>query len=304
MLDLLTIGTVTIDLYYKGECLTEHNGRFELAMGGKYFADHFYEGLGGGGANVAIGVVKSGLTAGVIAKIGENPFKKIILEKLEESGVQHQSLCDIEDEYMNISSILLNKEGEKTVVNYRTPHQHVIEKHDDLEKLLKGKAMYMANLSKVSLNERIDILQFAKKHDKKVFANLNVTDCRRPIEQIMHFARYVDVMIINGYEYADIVKLPYASIDFDTDIVKKYAPFDPDDILVITDGKKGSYAYHEGKVYREPAAKVKKVVDTTGAGDAYTAGFISSYLQSSDIQESMKAGAEYAVNIIEKLGAN
>lgn len=304
MLDLITLGTVTIDVYYKGECLTESEGRFELAVGGKYFADHFYEGLGGGGANVAIGVIRAGLTAGVIAKIGENPFKKLIIEKLEESGVKYRNLCDIEDEYMNISSILLNKEGEKTVINYRTPHQHVIEKEADYEKILKAQAIYLANLSKVPLQERIDILRFAKKNDRLVFANLNVTDCRRPIEQIMQLARYVDVMIINGYEYADIIKFPYESIDFDSDIVKKYAPFNPDDVLVITDGKKGSYAYHEGKVYRQPAEKVTKVLDTTGAGDAYTAGFIASYIQTSDIQFSMKKGAVYAASIVKKLGAN
>jgi len=304
MLDLLTIGTVTIDLYYKGDSITEKDNHFRLAIGGKYFADHFFEGLGGGGANVAIGIIKAGLTAGVIAKIGNNPFKQIIIDKLDESGVKHKDFCDIEDEYINISSIILNKTGEKTVLNYRTPHQHVISCNADYEKLLKAQALYMANLSKVSLTERIDILHFAKKHNVKVFANLNVTDCRRPIEQIMHFARYVDVMIINGYEFADIVKLPYESIDFDLDIVKKYAPFNEGHILVITDGNKGSYTYHQGKVYRQKAVSTKKVFDTTGAGDAYTAGFIASYLESSDIQASMKAGAEYAVTIIEKLGAN
>lgn len=304
MLDLLTIGTVTIDLYYKGESITENDGRLELAVGGKYFADHFYEGLGGGGANVAIGVVKAGLKAGVIAKIGNNPFKRLILAGLDEAKVAHKDLCDLEEEYINISSILLNKTGEKTVINYRTPHQHIIEKESDFEKILKGKNLYMANLSKVALTERIDILRFAKKHNIQVFANLNVTDCRRPIEQIMHFARYVDVMIINGYEYADLIKKPYESIDFDENIVKKYAPFNEDDLLVITDGKKGSYAYYEGKVYRQPAVKTKDVVDTTGAGDGYTAGFIASYIQTQDVKSSMKAGAEYAVSIITKLGAN
>ncbi len=304
MLDLLTIGTVTIDLYYKGESITESDGRLELAVGGKYFVDHFYEGLGGGGANVAIGVVKAGLKAGVIAKIGENAFKQIILEKLDEAHISYKDLCEIEKEYINISSIILNKKGEKTVINYRTPHQHIIEKESDYKKLLNTKNIYMANLSKVALTERIDMLRFAKKNDIQVFANLNVTDCRRPIEQIMHFARYVDVMIINGYEYADLVKLPYESIDFDGNIVKKYAPFNEDDLLVITDGKKGSYAYFEGKVYRQPAVKTKDVVDTTGAGDAYTAGFIASYIRTKDIKSSMKAGAEYAVKILTKIGAN
>lgn len=304
MLDLISLGTVTIDLYYKGESLTEHDGRFELAIGGKYFADHFYEGLGGGGTNVAIGVTKNGLQAGLMAKIGNNPFKEVICKKLTDAKVHHEEFCQIEDNYINISSILLNTKGEKTIINYRTPHQHVMTCEEDFKKLEKAKALYMANLSQVSLTERISILQYAKKHDMMVFANLNVTDCRREIEQIMHFARYVDVMILNGFEYADIVKVPYDAIDFDRNIVEKYAPFNDDDILVITDGKKGSYAYHEGKVYRQPAEKADDVVDTTGAGDGYTAGFIAAYLKTPDIHKAMHAGAVYAVKILSKLGAN
>lgn len=304
MLDLLTIGTVTIDLYYKGESLTENDGRFELAVGGKYFADHFYEGLGGGGANVAIGAVKCGIKAGVLAKIGDNPFKQLIIKKLKDSGISFENFCDIEKEYINISSILLNKNGEKTVVNYRTDHQSIFSPESDFEKLIEAKAIYMANLSKVSLQERIEVLAFAKKHGIKVFANLNVTDCRRPIEDVMSFIEPVDALIINEFEYADIIKVPHHNIDFDHDIVKKYKPFQPTDLLVVTAGQKGSYCYHEGKVYYQKSSAVRQVLDTTGAGDAYTAGFISEYLKTSDIKKSMKKGADYAVNIIEKLGAN
>ena len=81
-------------------------------------------------------------------------------------------------------------------------------------------------------------------------------------------------------------------------------PFTKNHLLVITNGKKGSYAYHDSKVYYQKAIVTTKVLDTTGAGDAFTAGFIASYIQTSDIQKSMKAGAEYAVRIIARLGAN
>ena len=304
MLDLISLGTVSIDLYYKGSSLTEGDGRFELAIGGKYFVDHFYEGLGGGGANVAIGVTKAGLSVGLMAKIGNNPFKSLICKTLDDEKVRHQEFCNFTDDYINISSILLNARGEKTIINYRTDHQHIMTCEEDYNKLDKAKAIYMANLSKVTLAERIRVLQYAKKNNKKVFANLNVTDCRRPIEEVMHFASHVDGLIINAYEYADIIKAPYESIDFDGNVVEKYAPFHSNSLLVITDGKKGSYAYFQGKHYHVPAVSVEKVIDTTGAGDAYTAAFIASYLAHEDVQKAMQAGSSYAVKILGKLGAN
>lgn len=305
MLDLISIGTVTIDLYYKGESLTQNKDHFELAVGGKYFADHFYEGLGGGGANVAIGVEKAGLQAGLIAKIGENAFTKLIMEKLENSGVTFKGYCQMEEDYTNISSVLLTAKGEKTIINYRTPHQHVITCEDDLNLLKKGKSLYMANLSRVPLDERISILRFAKENNMITFANLNVTDCRRPIDQIRKFLAHVDVFIINTHEFADIVKTSYGSVDFHSKVTKKYAPFHEDQLVVVTDGSKGSYAYFEDKVYHKAAEPVERVLDTTGAGDGFTAGFIAEYLKSDkDITSSLEKGAKYAVKIISKLGSN
>ncbi len=305
MVDLICIGTVTIDLYYKGESLTHSKDRFELAVGGKYFVDHFYEGLGGGGANVAIGVERAGLQAALIAKIGKNAFRKLIEAQLEESQVTYKGYCQIEEEYTNISSVLLTEKGEKTIINYRSPHQHIIEKKEDLDILKKGKAVYMANLSRVPLDERISILRFAKNNGITTFANLNVTDCRRPIDQIRRFLEHVDVFIINTHEFADIVKTSYNSIDFHSKVTKKYAPFHEDQLVVVTDGSKGSYAYLENTVYHQPAVKTDKVVDTTGAGDAFTAGFIAEYLKSDkDIKSSLEKGAKHAVKILGKLGSN
>jgi len=304
MLDLISIGTVTIDLYYKGASLTQNNQNFEFAIGGKYFADHFFEGLGGGGANVAIGVKRLGMKAGLMAKIGNNPFKPVIFNKLDDAGIEYKDFCKIENDYTNISSVLLSKSGEKTIINYRSPHQHIISDEKDYEILHKAQAIYMANLAGVSFKERISVLRHAKKYARKIFANLNVTDCRRPVEEILHFLDPVDIFIINTHEFADIVKTSYESIDFHTNVVNKFAPFHHEKILVLTDGRKGSYTYYEGRVYHEPAIKHIEVVDATGAGDGYTAGFIAEYMKTKDIKKSMKAGSDYSAVILQKLGSN
>ena len=78
MYDLITIGSISIDMYYKGDSLTQKEGRFNLAVGGKYLVDHFYSGLGGGAANVAIGVQSHGFKTAIVGKIGENQFKPLI----------------------------------------------------------------------------------------------------------------------------------------------------------------------------------------------------------------------------------
>lgn len=304
MYDLISIGTTSIDLFFSGESLTHSADRFEFAIGGKYFAEHFHESLGGGATNVAIGATKQGLKTVLLAKIGNNPFKKVIVNKLEETGVYYEHFCQYEDDYMNISSIFITEKGEKSLVNYRTPHQHLFACEDDFEKLKKGRALYLANLPSVALTDRIKILHFAKKNNITTFANLGVVDCRRPIEQLEHFLKEVDFLIINGHEFADLVKVPYEDINFKANVVTNYLPSFLDKFLVITNGDKGSFTYHTALTYHQHALNAHKIVDSTGAGDAYTAGFIAEYLQTKNLEQAMEAGSKYAVKILGKIGAN
>jgi sugar/nucleoside kinase (ribokinase family) len=301
MLDLIAIGNISIDLYFKGDSLTFADNRFQLAVGGKYFCNYFFEGVGGGGANVAIGVSKHGLKTAVYGKIGNNPFKNIIVEKLRSNGVS-SDLCQIEDNYFNVSSILLTAGGERTIINYNTPHQHMIN-DELLSKLSNSKFVYLGNLPDVSLTEKEKLLSVLKKNQQTTIANLGVKDCRRDFEQLSGFLKKIDILIINGYEFAELVKKPYEKIDF-----RKYqtvaADFFEGKIVVITDGEKGSYGYADNRAFFQKAIKLEKVTDTTGAGDAYTAAFISEFIASGDIEKSMLKGSNYAVKILSKIGAN
>ncbi len=303
MYDLISIGNISIDIYFKGESLTFKDGRFNLAVGGKYFADSVTQTIGGGGANVAIGAAKHSLKTAVLGKIGNNPFKKIILDKLEENKVSTR-FCQIEDEYLNISSILLTEKGERSIIHYTTPHQHIFDDEKKLYQLSEARMVYLANMPNVSLSERIDILHYLKKLNILTIVNLGVKDCRRSYDQLERFLKYVDILIVNGHEFADMVKAPYADIHFKDNVVDWYIPHMNEKIVVITEGAKGSYGYNQGKIYYQEAIKVDKIADTTGAGDGYSAGFVSEYFKSRNLERAMEKAAKYASKILAKIGAN
>jgi len=302
MYDLITIGSISIDMYYKGDSLTQKEGRFNLALGGKYLVDHFYAGLGGGAANVAIGVQGQGFKTAILGKIGENQFQALVEKHLKDHGIT-QELCQLEKDYMKISSILLSSEGERTILHYETPHEHILRTDKDLECIEKAKVVYMSNLWRVPLDERKKILSHA--YHKKILTvvNLGIADCRRSIEQIEALIEHVNVLIVNTHEFAEIVKKPFDSIDFKKDITD-LLPSLKTKIVIVTDSENGSYAYISGGVLHEPAQPVSKVVDTTGAGDAFSAGFISGYLKTNNVQSAMHEGSKHAVKIIQKIGAN
>ncbi|NTU73404.1 carbohydrate kinase family protein [Candidatus Roizmanbacteria bacterium] len=303
MFDLISIGTVGVDMYFKSDSLTFSQGRFQLAAGGKYFTDEFHTSLGGGGANVAIGAQKKGARTALMSVIGKNAFQKMIEEKLRDSGVS-TLYCRHDEDYLNISSILLSDKGEKTVINYQTPHQNMFHSSKQLEGLLRTKAVYLGNLPDVSLTDKIKLARFIHHNNSELFLNLGVRDCRRRPEEILELVKYASVLIVNGYEFSDLVKKQYRFLNFRENMKKIYFPKLENLLLVVTDGKKGSYAYNDTQVCYQRIFPVEKVLDTTGAGDGYTAAFIASFIKHHDEQLAMEKGAQYAIKIIARVGAN
>lgn len=73
-------------------------------------------------------------------------------------------------------------------------------------------------------------------------------------------------------------------------------------VFVATLAAEGSVAYADGTEYRCKAVPVEQVVDTTGAGDSYQAGFLVSYVMDKDIQKAMQNGSKQAAKTLQHLG--
>lgn len=303
MYDLVSIGTVAVDLYFRGPTIKEEDGRIHLAVGGKYFADTFYEGLGGGATNVAIGAKKNGLSVALAATIGENVFKQVILHKLDEEHIDY-SLSVFENDFYNISAVLVDENGDRSIVNYRSKHQDTYEDQDELAKLACTKMVYLANLPNLTLERKTEVLSYFRQKDITTFANLGTTDCKREFDLIRPFLQQVDVLIINAHEFAEMVRKPYVQVDLSENVKEKYLKEFEHLTLILTDGLKGSYGYFNGGTHHEKPVIADKVLDATGAGDGYTAGFISEFYQSRDVVAAMKKGAHYSSHIVAVMGAN
>ena len=74
-------------------------------------------------------------------------------------------------------------------------------------------------------------------------------------------------------------------------------------LLVITRGEKGSVAIQKNEVFECDSKKNLKIVDLTGAGDLFAAGFLHGYINNLSIKESLEKGTEMSSKIIQKIGA-
>ena len=74
-------------------------------------------------------------------------------------------------------------------------------------------------------------------------------------------------------------------------------------LIVITRGEKGSIAIQKNKVIECNSQKNLKIVDLTGAGDLFAAGFLHGHVNNLSIKESLEKGTEMSSKIIQKIGA-
>ena len=74
-------------------------------------------------------------------------------------------------------------------------------------------------------------------------------------------------------------------------------------LVIITRSENGSVAILNNEITKCDSIKVDKVLDLTGAGDLFAAGFLKEYLDKSDIKKCLKTGSKLAAQVIQKIGA-
>lgn len=113
-------------------------------------------------------------------------------------------------------------------------------------------------------------------------------DVEKDFEKIEQYASYIDFFMISGAKEL----LPYFE-----DFSKKY-----DGLFNMPLAEQGSVTYHKGVKYQVAAEPVEKIVDTTGCGDSYHAGFVCSYLLEGDIEKAMRTGSQTAARTLSHYG--
>ena len=302
MYDIICFGSVVIDLYFKASSFKTSNDNFLLSIHQRKDVDEFFQGVGGGAVNVAMGVKNLGANVGLACVIGQNAFEVPVRQFLEKNGLDYR-LSEFKKNYSNISLVITTLEGERSIINYRSPlfTKYTLPENEHL--LAKGKMLYMANLANMYLKDRTDILRLARKSGVKTVVNIGIQDCKKDIHELEDFIANADIIILNALEFATLVKKSPENLDVSKDVAT-LAHLRPEQILIVTDGKNGSHGYFQKQIYFEPAKDGTTIVDVNGAGDAYTAGFITSFLKTQDIKQAMIHGADYAAKIISKIGSN
>ena len=129
------------------------------------------------------------------------------------------------------------------------------------------------------------IIELKKKYNFKLAVDFDVY---RDFDDMKQYAPYIDFFMISGEE---------SLLHYFEEFSKEF-----DGLFNMSLGENGSVTYHQGIEYRVSAKAVDEIIDTTGCGDSYHAGFVCSYLIDGDIKKAMDVGSEIAAETLKKYG--
>lgn len=306
--DIVCVGDAKIDTFLTLHEAT-HNLRFlketnELCIkfGEKITVDKTAVLVGGNAANVGVGTSRLGLKTALVTEIGKDEFAQKIISTLKNENIDISNVLQTEGQQSSFSTII-NFKGERTIFS-----EHVKRFHNFNFEKTSTKWVYLTSLGEDWLGAYYKTIDFVKKTKCRLAFNpgtLQIAAGKKNIENVLFVT---DVLFVNKEEAAQIsnFQFPISNENDDKDIIKqllivlqKMGP----KIVVITDGKNGSFAIDAlGNVSKKGIIEIQ-VVEKTGAGDAYSSGFLSTLINGKSIADAMDLGTRNSASVIGKVGA-
>ncbi|MFJ7828147.1 aminoimidazole riboside kinase [Psychrobacillus sp. NPDC096623] len=239
---------------------------------------------GGAPANVAVGVAKLGGKSVFHGKIGNDVLGHFLVDTLNRYSVQTTSMLFTEEAKTGVTFVTLDPSGDRNFSFYINPSadRFLEEKELDYKLFETNKILHIGSISMISEPSRsatLKAIELAKEKGMLISYDPNL---RLDLWSSSEMAKEA---IISTIPSADILKISEEELEFLTgsnDLEEGIAQLPNLPLIIVTLGEKGSIYRFNNHTVKVPAIK-SKVVDTTGAGDAFVSGIL--YL----INESAKA---------------
>jgi ribokinase len=305
MFDVICVGTSTVDVFANTDYselikIMDKRGEQDLLaypIGSKILIRELNFTTGGGGTNVAASLARLGHRVAYLGCMGKDANADIVLNDLKKLKVD-SSLVVRKEGKTGYSIVLDSIEHDRTILTYRGENNELDFKDINKNKL-KAKWLYFSAMLDKSFKAQEQIAKFAEKNGIKVAFNASQYLAEKGARFLKEILSRVEILVLNKEEAELILRESGRSTIAKLSVgLSKLGP----KYVVITDGEHGSYCYHDGCLYSAKAHHIK-VVETTGAGDAYASTFLSGIIRKNDIVYAMQIATTNAESVISHHGA-
>lgn len=305
--DCVTIGGATRDILFKtDEYSFSLKDQKELYMcfpyGQKIIPSETHFCFGGGALNSAISMSRLGLKVSSIINIGNHEASTSLLSKMKSEKVDTKMVItsDKKNDYRGISVFLVDKGKDHTAILYRGTNDKVIIK--DWSFINKTKWIYLTSLTGKSDDNLRKIESEIKKSNVKLAWNPGSVQLKKGYSGLKDLLKITNILILNKEEAETLVcsknkKLSCALGDIASEI-KSWGP----EVVVVTDSANGAQVAFDGELVKVKAYPTK-VVETTGAGDAFGSTFVAGLIMGLDHEKSLKLASINSASVVSYFGA-
>jgi sugar/nucleoside kinase (ribokinase family) len=258
------------------------------------------EASGGSAGNTIAGIAMLGGKTAYIGKVADDQLGKIFTHDIRAAGVTYDTKPLVGGLPTARSLIFVTPDAQRTMQTFLGACTQLGPEDINLDHVSASKVVYMEGYLWDLPRAKEAMLNAAKKAQQdgvKVSLTLSDAFCvGRFRDEFLELAeKYVDILFANESEILSL----YQTEDFDDALqqVRKHC-----EIAALTRSEKGSVVVNGDEVHVIDAVKGVKVVDTTGAGDAYAAGFLYAYTQGVDLKTAGKLGGAMAAQVISQYG--
>ena len=252
---------------------------------------------GGSVANSIVGISQLGDKVGFIGKVSDDNFGSKYEEGLKKETVEYFYSKKKEELPTGTCLILVTPDTERTMCTFLGTAGKINENDIDTNAIKKSEIIFLEGYlwdegePKKAFNKAINIAN-------KVAMSLSDQFCvdrHKP-----HFLELVknklDITFANEQEITSLIEAKDFNevINFSKQLKK---------LVVVTRGEKGAVAIQGEEVIETDIQKNLKILDLTGAGDLFAAGFLHGHVNKLSIKESLKKGTEMSSKVIQQIGA-
>ena len=252
---------------------------------------------GGAAGNVAAWLTRTDACSTIVSHVGDDPAGSAIVAEFDALGVAHGELV-IPGETSGVVVVLVDSSGERTMFPDKGANSRLTIA--DLPDLSNFQAVYISGYALLNPLARDGVLEMVAKIKADgipiYFDPASVGSMKDVTDKELHtWFSLMDVLLLNEEESI------YLTGSVDIERALDYL-LDFSEVVVIKRGSAGAIAKARGFDSISVAAVATTVVDTTGAGDSFAAGFIASFSKNRDLTAAFQAGGELAAGCVAIVG--
>lgn len=298
MFDILTLGSATLDILVKskGEIRAHkknHHQHLDIAyhLGSKILIEDLEFNSGGGGTNTAVAFSRLGLKTAFLGVLGHDVNGEFVALDLRKENVEF--LGKVKQGKTGLSIILPGK-NDRTILAYKGVND-LLYWHD-IHLPIETRWVYISTMLGESFNTAEKLAFYLKQYGTKVAFNPSLYLAKQGISKLKGILSMSDIVLMNREEAQALTG------EKQTKQILNKLSNTTNGIIVITDGNKEIYAKAGNQIYTKKPRNMK-VVDATGAGDAFASGFVYGIMKGKGVQTALDYGYSEAEAVLGAIGA-